>query len=234
MIAIISDNYDLASYMIEIIRENNTQFKLYYSSVNTNPNDMIALNAEKINLKIDSNIDFLMKNDIVFSLHCKQIFPKKLTDNVCCINIHPGFNPFNRGWYPQAFSVVNKLPVGATIHLMNEKIDDGNIIDQEEVEIKCTDTSLEVYRKIIELEKFLIRKNLKNILNKTFTSFKPEFSGNYNSIKDYEKMCKLDLNHVGTLQEHIDLLRALTHGNFNNAYFLDKFGEKNYVKISFN
>ena len=41
--------------------------------------------------------------DLVLSLHFKQLFPQKLADNVKCINIHPGYNPFNRGWFPQVF-----------------------------------------------------------------------------------------------------------------------------------
>ena len=42
------------------------------------------------------------------SAHCKQIFPAKLVENVRCYNIHPGYNPYNRGWFPQVFSIINK------------------------------------------------------------------------------------------------------------------------------
>jgi len=34
------------------------------------------------------------------------------------------------------------------------------------------------------------------------------------------------------LAEHIDLLRALTHGGFNNAYFIDDKGKKIFVRLS--
>jgi hypothetical protein len=33
------------------------------------------------------------------------------------------------------------------------------------------------------------------------------------------------------LREHIDLLRALTHGNFGNAFFVDDGGNKVFVRL---
>jgi len=41
----------------------------------------------------------------------------------------------------------------------------------------------------------------------------------------------LNLSSNGTLAEHIDLLRALTHGGFNNAWFIDREGNKIFVKL---
>jgi hypothetical protein len=40
------------------------------------------------------------------------------------------------------------------------------------------------------------------------------------------------LNQVGTFGEFIDRLRALTHGDFRNAYFIDSSGVKVFVRIS--
>src|SRR5687768_5901648 len=71
--------------------------------------------------------------DLVISLHCKQLFPAELVKAVRCINIHPGYNPYNRGWFPQVFSIINKLPAGATIHEIDEEIDHGKIIAQQQV-----------------------------------------------------------------------------------------------------
>ena len=60
--------------------------------------------------------DFFGRYDLFLSLHCKQLFPQALVDSRRCINVHPGFNPYNRGWYPQVFSILNKYPAGVTIH----------------------------------------------------------------------------------------------------------------------
>ena len=102
----------------------------YYSSPTSAVVDKYP-HLKVINVK--KEIDFILENfDLVFSAHCQQIFPTELVNNIRCINIHPGLNPFNRGWYPQAFSCINKLPFGATIHEIDDEIDHGAIIDQIE------------------------------------------------------------------------------------------------------
>jgi hypothetical protein len=54
---------------------------------------------------VSKNIDDLCRSyDVIISWHCRQIFPKELIERVRCINIHPGFNPYNRGYFPHVFS----------------------------------------------------------------------------------------------------------------------------------
>lgn len=172
--------------------------------------------------------------DLIFSLHCKQIFPEKLVNTIKCINVHPGYNPYNRGWFPQVFSIINKQPIGATIHEIDEYLDHGKIIDQEEIEIKPWDTSLDVYNRVLKLEVELLRRNMTNILTNSYNKYPMKENGNVNMINDYHELCKLDLDENSNLGSFIDKLRALTHEPYKNAYFFDKkYGRKVYVKISF-
>lgn len=167
----------------------------------------------------------------VISLHCKQIFPDELVKSMTCINIHPGYNPYNRGWYPQVFAIINKVKLGATIHIMDEKVDHGPIIDRLEVEIENHYTSKEAYEKVLEAELELFKRNIRNIVENNFSTAEPEFEGDYHSIQDYNELCKLDLNKRISMEEAIDKLRALSHGAYRNAYFIDKEGNKIFVKI---
>ncbi len=233
-ILIISDNPVLSSYILEHIlpQESDFIFELCFSSVNKRPEEMKKLGATIMNLK-EKSADFARGYSVIFSIHCKQIFPKEIVDNTLCVNVHPGLNPNNRGWYPQVFSIINKLPIGATIHVMNENIDDGDIIAQEAISIDDFDTSLDVYNKVQEIEKKLLSEYFSKIVRKEFTPISVNEEGNYNSVSDFKKLCKLDLNHVGTLGEHIDLLRALTHGDFKNAYIEKNNKMKKYVRIKF-
>lgn len=194
---------------------------------------MIALGATPINLKNSQSIDNIkIEFNLILSLHCKQIFPETLVDSVTCINVHPGFNPYNRGWYPQVFSIINGKPIGATIHLMDKEVDHGKIIDQTEIKIKSNDTSLDVYERVAFAEKQLIQKNLLEILNNTYSITHSPDDGNYNSIGDFKSMCNLNLDSIAPLREHIDLLRSLTHGKFKNAYFLDNNGNRIFIRIT--
>jgi methionyl-tRNA formyltransferase len=182
-------------------------------------------------LKVKDEIDFLLDEyDMIFSLHCKQIFPAKLVNNIRCINIHPGLNPYNRGWFPQVFSIINSLPSGATIHEMDEHLDHGAIICQKEVTIEMWDTSLTSYNKILDAEIDLLSDNLENIINQEYKTFIKE-EGNLNLKKDFDILCEIDLNDKDTFKNHINKLRALTHGEYTNSYFIDNLGNKVYLKL---
>jgi methionyl-tRNA formyltransferase len=89
----------------------------------SNPEDF-EISTKVYDLKKSNHIiEIIEKYQLVFSLHCKQIFPSELISNVKCINVHPGYNPLNRGWYPQVFSIIYDLPIGATIHEIDEVVD---------------------------------------------------------------------------------------------------------------
>ncbi len=230
-ILVVSDNFPLVVFMKELEQREDIRklanFVYCYSAVNKNSKDLQGVGMFPVDIKNKDVCRNIVDNyDLVISLHCKQIFPDFLVKNVTCINVHPGLNPYNRGWYPQVFSIINKKPAGATIHLMDEFIDAGPIIAQREVVINYSDTSKDVYDRVIDVEKKLIWENIYSIIKGSYGSIFPADSGNYNSIDDFKKLCDLDLGRKGTLGEHIDLLRALTHGNFKNAYF--KINEDKY------
>ena len=185
-----------------------------------------------VNVKAE-HPEIVEKYDLVLSLHCKQLFPAQLVSKVKCINVHPGYNPHNRGWFPQVFSILNKLPVGATIHEIDEQLDHGAIIAQKQVEMNSWDTSSDIYNRVQQTELELLKENIEAILQGKYKTIKPEEEGNVNLKKDFNELCKLDLDKEMNLGNAIDLLRALTHDKYANAYFIDpKTGAKVYVKIS--
>lgn len=187
-------------------------------------------NCIPVNLKRDSGA-IAADYELVFSVHCKQLFPPCLVRGVRCINLHPGLNPHNRGWYPQVFSIINGLPAGATLHEIDEQLDHGPIIDQEEVPIRAWDTSLTTYLRIQAAEVNLLRKNLLAVVSGTYTTRLPSSIGNVNLKADFRKLCQLDLSARMTMGDAINRLRALTHGDYANAYFEVPDG-KVYVQIS--
>lgn len=234
-VLLVSDNVELVTHIFSVVASLNDDgiaVNYRYSSTNKSPDALQSLGLSEIDLKDTAIIEKLIKNfDLIISAHCKQIFPEKLVQSIRCINIHPGLNPHNRGWYPQVFSLINKKPIGCTIHLMDAEIDHGEIIFQKEVSVMPTDTSLEVYNRVVAAEKALISQYFADIVFGNYQSIIPESSGNYNGIKNFNKLCHLNLDSVGTLGEHIDLLRALTHGEFKNAYYYMD-GKKVFISVA--
>lgn len=197
-----------------------------YQSPNGGLPDLPKLSVKK------SVSDIVARYQLVISIHCKQLFPPEMVNQVRCINVHPGLNPHNRGWFPQVFSIINGLPTGVTIHEINEQLDDGAIICQQEYEIESWDTSGSAYEKIMALERRLVLKHFQLLLSGDYQAKPPETAGNLNHKKDFDALREIDLNHTGSYCDLINRLRALTHGNFNNAYFIDDAGRKVFIKVT--
>jgi methionyl-tRNA formyltransferase len=183
-----------------------------------------------VNKQLD---EILQTYDLAISIHCYQFFPARLVNGIKCINVHPGFNPVNRGWYPQVFAIVNGLEVGATIHEMDEKLDNGNIIDRKKVTINSWDTSLSVYNRVLDAEIELLDANIEKIFDNAYQTIVPESSGNFFSKRSFSSLCQINMDEQVTFKSAIDRLRALSHGEYKNAWYIDKeTGKKVFVSIN--
>lgn len=233
-ILVITDNkvmYDFFSNLIKSNLYKDILFDFRYSKKN-NVFSKLYTDSNFIAVDLKNDCDNIVKEyDLVFSLHCKQLFPSELVNNVRCINVHPGLNPFNRGWFPQVFSIINKLPIGVTIHEMDEELDHGPIIVQKELEIKAWETSYDVYKRIQELEIELLRENLLKIINNDYKAVHPDSEGNVNLKKDFNELCEIDLDKKVSYREAIDFFRSMSFKGYKNAYFYDEEGNKIFVEI---
>lgn len=84
-----------------------------------------------------------MDIELVISVAAPQKFKEELLQlpNLGCINIHSGKLPKYRGMMPSFWTLLHDEEYGAvTIHKMNENLDDGEIILQQEVKIKSDET----------------------------------------------------------------------------------------------
>lgn len=233
IVCVIADNKVVFEFFLNLTMKKNLNFCQFSYFCSRGNDELIGKYdyVKEISLS-ECGEDFFSKYDLFISLHCKQIFPNKLVVNHRCVNIHPGYNPYNRGWYPHVFSIINGLPTGVTIHEMDNELDHGKIIVQREVEIFSDETSKDVYEKLIKTEETLLDEYLENIITGNYESYEPAVEGNINYKKDYFELCKLNMESVGTLEEHINLLRALSHGKKLNAYYFEN-GRKKFVKIEF-
>lgn len=186
---------------------------------------------KQVDLRKKEVISDLKSKTLIISLHCKQIFPKDLVNTVRCVNVHPGYNPINRGWYPQVFAIAYDLDIGATIHEIDENLDHGNIIAREKIVKYSYDTSLSLYNRVVDKEIELLKKHIKPILNNTYDIVAPEEEGVVRWRKDFNTLCELNLDEKLTMGKAIDRLRALSHGDFKNAFFIDESGRKIYVSL---
>lgn len=233
IVCVITDNKFIYENFKKLAEKSAHRFDFYYSSVNETFKRMYENNSDfkPISLK-KSGMDFFSMYDVFISLHCKQLFPDVMVNNYRCINVHPGLNPYNRGWFPQVFSILNKKPVGVTIHEMDNELDHGPIIWQEEIEIFDYETSYDVYVRIQDLEIKMLTEHLDDIIMKNYTAVPMQNEGNINYKNDFDELCRLDLNRTGTFEEFLNILRATTFDKYDNAFFIDSHGNKVYVTVN--
>ena len=233
-ILVIGDNRYITERLAQIIHESSHSLESFDFTTSSSgykvqlENQLLQVN--EIDLFSDPG-RLTRPYDLVISAHCLKILPAEIVNQVRCVNIHPGYLPFNRGMFPHVFSIMNKHPTGVTIHEMDEKIDHGGIIDQVEVEVLSHDTSGSLYSRLLEVEIELIAKNLDAVITGNYKTYSPELPGNINTLKDFQRICELNLNDQITLGGAIDLLRALSHSDYQNAYFLDSEGHKVYLSL---
>lgn len=238
-ILIISDNLSLCNEVKNLFLKHKKEGLSVNFSVSPFSEKLIFSNKLNKSIRVfdmrnDNDVNHILNNhDLIISIHCKQIFPPKIINNIKCINIHPGYNPINRGWYPQVFAIIKDLPIGATIHEMDNQLDNGNIIARAFVEKEITDTSETLYNKIVKKEIELLSMSLESIIENSYQSFKPENEGELYLKKDFRDLCELNLNEKFTTIQFINKLRALSHGEFKNAFFIDpSTGKKIYVSVN--
>ena len=221
-----------------LVITDNTYAKSLAEELNTLFGDVDIAQSQAGQLKEVSRIDVsqvarsvIEKYDLVISIHCKQMFPKHLIDSVRCINVHPGFNPYNRGWYPQVFSIIDGSASGVTIHEIDELLDHGKIIVQKKIELTEWDTSGSAYKKIMQAERQLLLEWFQRIRDEEYVASTPHSEGNLNLKKDFDGICEVQLDEIGPFRCFLDRLRALTHQNHRNAYFISKTGKKVFLSL---
>jgi methionyl-tRNA formyltransferase len=97
-------------------------------------------------------LDFLrsLNLDLVISINASQKFKGGILalPRLGCINVHGALLPRYRGRLPSFWVLANgEKETGATVHFMNEDLDDGPILLQERVEISENDTQDTIIRR---------------------------------------------------------------------------------------
>jgi methionyl-tRNA formyltransferase len=120
-------------------------------------NDVAVIEAIKAH-----NIDWL------FIIGWSQIASKEVieTANIGAIGAHPTLLPVGRGKAAIPWAIIKGLDVtGVSFFKMNEGVDTGLILKQEEVPIQPSETALTLYNKVNTVHKTLIKKLFLDLQN---------------------------------------------------------------------
>lgn len=109
-----------------------------------------------------------LEPDLIITSAYGQIVPKALLDypKFHCINTHGSLLPKYRGASPIQTAIINgETKTGMTIMYMNEKMDEGDILFQKEIDIDINDTSSSLFDKMSNLTFDMLLEFLPKIFN---------------------------------------------------------------------
>jgi len=169
--------------------------------------------------------------DYILSVHFPYILPPEILaiPKKGCINLHPAYLPWNKGWHTPSWALLDGTPAGATLHFMDEGIDTGPIIARKEVRPSPDDTTHTLYAKIQAAEFELFKEAWPKIANGDKmepVDFELEYSGTMHYKKDLTEVQRLDANST-TLRQ----LRALTTNDISEAAYFIEDGRKFRVQV---
>lgn len=174
-----------------------------------------------------------LKPDIALSIFYGYILRKKFLDVFPkgVINLHPAYLPYNRGAYPNVWSIVEGTPAGATMHFVNERVDTGDIVSRVQVPVSPADTGETLYRKLEESSLALFRETWPSIKDGKIRVI-PQVpgEGTFHRIRDVEAIDEIRSDREYTARDLINILRARTFPPYKGAYIVHD-GEKIYLRI---
>lgn len=106
--------------------------------------------------------------DLLFSFYYRHMLKASwlAVPKLGAFNLHGSLLPKYRGRAPVNWAVIHGEPeTGATLHVMNEKPDNGAIVDQCAVPILGDDTAREVFDKVVVAAEIVLARSLPRLID---------------------------------------------------------------------
>lgn len=150
-----------------------------------------------------------------------------------CLNLHPAYLPFNRGAYPNVWSIIEDTPAGVTLHFIDDGIDTGDIVRQVEVPVLSSDTGESLYHKLEAAGLLLLRDTWPSVqTGQVMRMPQRREEGTFHKVRDVEEIDEIHLDRSYKAENLLNLLRARTFPPHPGAYFREN-GKKVYVRVQF-
>ena len=173
------------------------EIMIYFDKINAE-----FVKDKKIDFIISDRYEYLIKEDVINLLQNK------------IINLHPSLLPWNRGYYPNFWSIFDDTPKGVSIHKIDKGIDTGDILVQKEIFFEEEDTLKTTYHKVRVAIVNLLFDNWIKIKNFELKGFKKnDVKGTHHYKKDFD-----------------EIFHIIKKNGWNTKIFEIKQIKKNYIK----
>lgn len=186
----------------------------------------LAVLASKHNIPVLENLDALPDCDILYSVQYHEIL--KASDiahaKKLAVNLHMAPLPEYRGCNQFSFAIVDgKKEFGTTIHLMDPRIDHGDVLFEKRFPVPDDFWVNDLYKRTESATLVLFKETLKDLLEGNFKAIpQAELAAKRSSSihyrKDIDALKKIDLDWpADKIQRHI---RATSMPGFEPPYTL--------------
>ena len=225
--------YECVKYLLEIEKKGKIIVPYIVTTKNNDKNWWPKLSdfENEKDIKIFEDISVIeIKNEVdVFLLLSWKFYMGKEwigIPKVNTFNLHYSLLPKYRGTNPVNWAIINgENETGITFHEVSQDLDAGRIIIQESCNIENQDSLIKLLSKlnIVALKAF---KNLvSQILSEKIEFKQQETTKQYFSKRKFDQKCELDLEHIGTLKEHLNLLKGVSFKEDNPLAYSNNKGK---------
>lgn len=123
----------------------------------------------RTNMNVTADVISLLRDigaELIFSFYYRAVIPVEILKipRLGAYNVHGSLLPRYRGRACVNWAVLNgETETGATLHVMSEFADRGDIVDREKVAILHEDTSLDVFLKVAAAARAIVARSLEAI-----------------------------------------------------------------------
>ena len=217
-------------YIIEESKKNYFDISFFHTNDNTWWGNNFKNRALATSDSLQSVVD---SSDIIFSLGYWKLISREQIEAVAMgvVNVHHSFRLKYRGRHMSTHAIrAGEKYHGSTLHFIDEKLDEGKIIDTASCKIDSDDTSESLFYKSNQVGLDLVKKNFRNIVTKNIKS------NELTHDPDFVYFKKDDLDHeipTHVLGDVTLFSRYIKSMMFNNAPapYLMIDGKKIYIKM---
>lgn len=209
-----------AKYLSEILSRVPESALIFDGSTVNHPQTVLSLLDLHPDLVLSAFFGFILRKDFLDRI------------GVPIINLHPALLPFNRGAYPNVWSIIDGTPAGVTLHLIDEGVDTGPVVAQRAVHVDATDTGGSLYRKLEQACVAILEDSWSQLEVRPIES-KPQQPGvgTFHRKADVTSIDNIDLDQFYTGRQLIDLMRARTFEEVRGTFFLNE-GRRIFVRLA--
>ena len=167
--------------------------------------------------------DIIEKSDVIFSLGYWRILKKDKIEKVPLgiVNFHNSYNLKYKGRNCSTYVIKNNEAFhGATMHFIDEKVDEGEIIATKKFRINQNDTAEDIFVKATNTGFKLLKENFYNVIKRQKRTLKVpdnEITYTYGS-KD---LChEIDKKHLLNEKDFLREIRSLTFNKKPSPYIV--------------